>query len=101
MSALHQIITGYAQGGGATSFNPLTRFAGGKQGILVDLNDLTSLWQDTARTVAVTAVGQTVKGITDKSGNGNHLNNATGWVLTADGVNNYLQTGGSSRFITR
>jgi lysophospholipase L1-like esterase len=100
MSALHQIITGYAQGGGATSFNPLTRFAGGKQGILVDLNDLTSLWQDTARTVAVTAVGQTVKGITDKSGNGNHLNNATGWVLTADGVNNYLQTGGSSRFIT-
>lgn len=85
------------QSGGA-AFSPLSRFAAGEQGIWVDLNDFSTLWQDTARTVPVTAAGQTVKGITDKSGRGNHLTNATGWVLTADGSNNYLAASGASHF---
>lgn len=38
-----------------------------------DPSDLATLWQDAAGTVAVTADGQSVARIDDKSGNGNHL----------------------------
>jgi hypothetical protein len=36
-----------------------------------------SLWQDAARTVAITADGQTIGGVSDLSGTGNHLSQAT------------------------
>ena len=38
-----------------------------------DVSDLTTLWQDTARTTPITADGQTVACIDDKSGNGHNL----------------------------
>lgn len=42
-----------------------------------DPSDLSTLWQDTAGTSAVTADGQSVARIDDKSGNGRHLVQAT------------------------
>ncbi|CAH0447825.1 hypothetical protein SM033_00001 [Vibrio phage vB_VpaM_sm033] len=39
---------------------------------LFDPRDMTSLYQDTARTIPVTAPGDSVRGIADLSGNGNH-----------------------------
>jgi hypothetical protein len=42
-----------------------------------DPSDITTLWQDAARTSRVTASGQTVGCIDDKSGNGHHMMQAT------------------------
>lgn len=47
-------------------------FATGEQGFAYDPNDLTTLYQDAAGTVPVTAVGQPVGLMLDKSGRNNH-----------------------------
>jgi len=61
------------RGGGAPSFDPATLFASGEQGGWYDPSDFSTMFQDTAGTVPVTAVGQAVARINDKSGRGNHL----------------------------
>lgn len=61
--------------GGA--FTPADLFAASEQGGWYDPSDLSTLWQDTAGTTPVTADGQAVARIDDKSGNGNHLTQAT------------------------
>ncbi len=43
-----------------------------------DFSDVTTLWQDSARTTPITAGGQTIKGVSDKSGAGRHLGTAIG-----------------------
>jgi len=48
-------------------------FLNGEPGLWLDLSDLSTLFQDTAGTVPVTAPGQTVALARDKSGRGNHL----------------------------
>lgn len=58
---------------GPKQFSPLDLFAQGALGAWYDPSDLTTLFQDRARTIPVTAVGQNVGGILDKSGNGLHL----------------------------
>lgn len=57
--------------GGAGAFDPLSLFAS-TDGGWYDPSDFSTMWQDTAGTVAVTAVGQNVNRIDDKSGNGRH-----------------------------
>lgn len=52
-------------------------FANGEQGFAYDPNDLTTMFQDAAGTVPVTAVGQPVGLILDKSGRNNHARQTT------------------------
>jgi hypothetical protein len=59
--------------GGTAPFNPLSLFSGGYTGGWYDPSDLSTLWQDSARTVPVTADGDPVWVMDDKSGSGNHL----------------------------
>ena len=51
----------------------LALFSGGVVGAYYDPNDLSTLFQDSAGTIPVTAVGQTVGMMKDKSGNGKHM----------------------------
>lgn len=61
-------------GGKKPSFNLeiLKLFANGEQGFFYDPNDLTTMFQDAAGTIPITAVGQPVGMIKDKSGRNNH-----------------------------
>lgn len=54
-----------------------TMFQADEPGIWLDPSDLTTLFQDSAGTTPVTAAGQPVGRISDKSGNGNHATQAT------------------------
>lgn len=54
-------------------WSPSFLFIKGEQGAWYDPSDLTTLFQDDAGTTPVTAVGQTVGKILDKSGRGHHL----------------------------
>jgi hypothetical protein len=53
-------------------FSPNTLFANGEQGAWYDPSDMSTMFQDSAGTTPVTAVGQPVGRILDKSGRGNH-----------------------------
>ena len=58
-------------------FNPRSLFAAGEQGIWLDPSDFSTLFQDAAGTTPVTALGQPVGKILDKSGRGNHATQTT------------------------
>ena len=58
-------------------FNPRSLFASGEQGIWLDPSDFSTLFQDSAGTTPVTALGQPVGLIRDKSGRGNHASQTT------------------------
>ena len=62
-------------------FNPLSWFAAGEQGAWYDPSDITTLFQDSAGTTPMSAVGtvadQPVGLMRDKSGRGNHAFQAT------------------------
>lgn len=85
-------------------FNPVSLFAASEPGILLDPSDLTTMFQDSAGTTPVTAAGQPVGRILDKSGNGYHAT-ASGTsrptyqvdaggrgFLSFDGVDDFLVT---------
>ena len=59
------------------SFSPALLFAANEPGGWYDPSDLSTLFQDSAGTTPVTATGQTVGRILDKSGRGNHATQAT------------------------
>lgn len=61
----------------SSPFNPTSLFTGGQTGGWWDASDMTTLWQDSGRTTPATAAGQAIGAIDDKSGNGNHLLQAT------------------------
>ena len=72
-------------------FNPQTLFSAGQQGAFYDPSDLTTLFQDSAGITPVTAAGQTVGLMLDKSKglvlgselvtNGNFSAGSTGWTV--------------------
>lgn len=85
-------------------WTPLDLFGLGSQGFWYDPSDLSTLFRDVAGTVPVTAVGQPVALMLDKSGRGNHLSisvpascpilrqNATtgAYYLETDGADDYM-----------
>lgn len=91
--------------GGGGGFNPVSAFFGaGEQGVIYDLSVMSSLFQDSAGTVPVTAVDQPVGKILDLSGNGNHATQPTAgklpllktdgtyWWLEGDAVDDCMYT---------
>lgn len=81
----------------AASFSPADLFAAGEKGLWYDPSDLSTLFQDSAGTTPVTADGQTVGKILDKSGRGNHATQATTSkqpLYKTDGTKHWLQFDG-------
>ena len=66
-------------GGNAPTFDQQIQklFANNEQGFFYDLNDLSTLYQDAAGTIPVTAAGQPVGLMIDKSGRNNHAYQTT------------------------
>ena len=107
---INRIITdqGSTLGSFFTTFSEYVQklFSNGEQGFFYDPNDLSTMFQDAAGTVPVTAVGQPVGLIRDKSGRNNHAfqttsasrpilrqNATTGaYYLEFDGSDDFLQT---------
>ena len=58
-------------------FNPRELFSASEQGIWLDPSDFSTMFQDAAGTTPVTALGQPVGKILDKSGRGNHASQTT------------------------
>jgi len=91
----------------SAGFNPTSAlFAAGEQGYWLDPSDFSTMFQDAAGTTPVTAVGQSVRRMLDKSGRGNtftqaNVANAPALQVDAngrhfllfDGVDDWLQTG--------
>lgn len=78
-------------------FSPLSLFAAGEQGFWYDPSDLSTVWQDSARTTPG-AVGQPVGCIDDKSGRGNNATQSTAGsrpILRQSGSLFYLEFDGS------
>ena len=81
----------------AASWTPAVPFAAGAKGVWYDPSDLATLFQDSAGTIAVTAAGDPVGKMLDKSGLGYHLtqsDSAKRPVLQNDGANYYLSFDG-------
>lgn len=87
---------------GAAGFSPLSLFASGEQGAWYDPSDLSTMFQDSAGTTPVTADGQPVGKILDKSGHGNHASQATAAarpLYKTDGTYHWLQFDGVDDYI--
>lgn len=79
--------------GFGANFDPLTLFAGGKQGVIYDPSDKSTLFQDVAGTVPVTKDGDPVALMRDKSGNNNHATQSVSTarpVYKTDGILHWL-----------
>ena len=68
---------GIAIGFGGSQFSPLSLFAASEPGFWFDPSDISTLFQDAAGTTPVTAAGQSVGLMLDKSGRGNHATQST------------------------
>lgn len=74
----------------AGGFDPVaTFFSGSEDGLITDISNLGTLWQNANGTGAVTAAGDLVGRIEDVSGNGNHLTTSTRGTLRQDGNGKY------------
>lgn len=87
-----------------SAFSPVSLFKAGEQGVWYDPSDRSTLFQDAAGTIPVTAADQPVGLMRDKSGRGNHASQTTSgfrpflrntgslWYLEFDGVDDFLVT---------
>lgn len=95
-------LSGRMAGGGAPAFDPASLFASGEEGAWFEPSDLSTLFQNSDGTTAV-SVGDPVGYIANKSGNGNHATQATAaarptlqqtagglYYLDFDGVDDWL-----------
>lgn len=83
---------------GSSIWTPAELFLASEFGAWFDPSDLSTLWQDTAGTSAVTTDGQSVARIDDKSGNGINLLQATAGsrpLYKTDGTLHWLQFDGA------
>lgn len=94
---------------GGVSFSPLSLFAASEPGFWFDPSDISTLFQDTAGTTPVTAAGQSVGLVLDKSKglvlgperltNGDFSGGSTGWSVTnADATHIVTFSGGTLRY---
>jgi len=112
----HYIISAYRAGaerfsagvvitiGGAAPWDPLDLFASGETGGLYDISDLSTLWQDDAGTIPVTADGDIVALVLDKSGNGNDLwqtNASRRPIYRTDGASHWLEFDGAGDWLEK
>lgn len=106
MMLLHRALLAV---GGDAGFSPSRLFAAAEVGAWYDPSDISTLWQDTAGTTPVTATGQSVARIDDKSGNGKHAIQSTSanrptwqqdgsgyYYLSFNGTNHYLECASSA-----
>jgi hypothetical protein len=94
-AAVRQILLGGA-------FSPLSLFTGGVVGAWYDPSDLTTLFQDSAGTTPVTADSDPVGLMLDKSGNGNHLLQATAGLrplYKTSGGKHWIEGDGTDDFL--
>jgi len=81
-------------GGGAapSAFSPAELFSASEPGAWYDPSDFSTMFQDSSGTIPITAVGQPVGRINDKSGRGNAASQETAGsrpILQQDGAGNY------------
>jgi hypothetical protein len=84
---------------GSRAWTPASLFANGEDGCWLDPSDATSLFQNSNGTGAVTATSDPVGRISDKSGRGKHLTQATAGARPTWNSAGYIQTDGSSQYI--
>ena len=101
LNPIMRAILGARVGG---AFDPLSLFATGEVGVYYDPSDMSTLFQDSAGTTPVTAAGQPVGKMLDKSGNGYHATQPTAgkrpllqtdgtyWWLQGDGIDDCMST---------
>lgn len=88
--------------GGRRLWLPTRLFLNGEEGAWYDPSDLTTLYQDSAGTTPVTADGDPVGRMEDKSGNGNHATQSTSAarpVYKTDGTLHWLEFDGVDDFM--
>ena len=98
----------YMRGTGAfsvTTFTPANLFLSSEKGAWFDANDLSTLFQDSAGTTPVTAVGQKVGKWLDKSGNGNHASQSNAalrptYQIDSEGNPNVTFSGSYTQIVT-
>jgi hypothetical protein len=101
---LTSLSLGLTRAGSLPGFSPSSLFAEGENGAWYDPSDLSTLYQDAAGTIPVTATGQPVGLVLDKSGRNNHATQTTSTArptyqtdgtlhwLTFDGFDDWLVT---------
>lgn len=77
---------------GGASASPASLFAASEPGVWYDPSQINTLFQDSAGTTPVTAPGQTVGLMLDKSGRGNHATQATSTQRPIYGINPIVGT---------